>query len=522
MPRTYLVSALGCKVNQYEAQQIREALESLGLRRAADGQEPEIVVLNTCAVTRTAAHKSRQSVRHHARSGRSRVIVVGCGPAADREGFERLDGVSAVLAHTDDLAAQLAAIVNPGDVTTDRHTLSTFAKKTVSAADGCPIDRNARAQTTPETSPGAGASPSARASIKTKAPEGREVKWDLRGTIHHFADHQRAFLKVQDGCDAGCTYCIVPKLRPQLKSKPIDLAVREAEALVAAGHREIVVTGICLGAYGRPTCIKGIRRPTPSRGAAGWAPLETTAAPSPLAELIESLARVHGLERIRLSSLEPGDMSEDLLTVMARNRACVPHLHLPLQAGSDRLLRRMNRRYRIADYLATIDRVNGVFDRPAITTDIIVGFPGETEEEFEQTLRIVERVGFARVHAFPFSLRAGTAAEKWQSERLPRRVAQDRVRRLQTLADQTADAFRRLFIGRTERVIVESCGPEGWMGRTDRYFPVVFSAPPAPDLRGRVAQVVVRRVCDGQVRGELTTIQDTSRFVNADCPPAGS
>jgi threonylcarbamoyladenosine tRNA methylthiotransferase MtaB len=523
MPRTYFVSALGCKVNQYEAQQIRETLDRLGLQPVAAGQVPDVAILNTCAVTVTALRKSRQLVRRWSRPGRTQVIVVGCGAAADTDRFRRIEGVTAVIGHEDDLLAHLSEALCAGgpvaphpcgteeDGAARRNRLSISPVNPSSTAEGCLSNRHDQTATTLICSSKMKETPSTHGSIKTKAPEGEQVKWDLCGTVHRLADHQRAFLKVQDGCDAGCTYCVIPQVRPRLRSKPIEVAVHEAGDLVAAGHKEIVVTGVCLGAYGRPTARRdrlagrgagilparsGHRHPT-----AGGTRIDV--GPEPLASLIQALAAVPGLLRIRLSSLEPWDVTDEFLVVMAREATCAPHLHLPLQAGSDAILRRMNRQYRIEEYLATVRRVKQALDRPAITTDIIVGFPGETDEQFDETLKVVEEVGYARVHAFPFSLRAGTAAARWKNEVLPRRVIQDRMRRLQSLADKVVFDYRRQFVGQTARVIIESPTPEGWQGRTERYFPVTFAAPPEPDLRSRVAQVLIETTAGQEVFGRL-------------------
>ena len=418
MLQTYFVSALGCKVNQYEAQQIRETLDGLGLHPVADGFVPDVVVINTCAVTTRALRKSRHLVRHWARHGRTQVIVVGCGAAADGIGFARIDGVTALITHEDDLPGRLSKILDRGSLSSRGNGPSTFQRNPSRAAGGCLSDRHGGTATIAANSAKVGATPSSDSSTTTKAPTGTQVKWELLGTVRRFSDHQRAFLKVQDGCDARCTYCIIPSLRPRLVSKPIELAVREATDLVAAGHREIVLTGICLGAYGRSTA--GRRR------------LEE--GPSPLAKLIEALGSVPGLVRLRLSSLEPGDVTDELLDVLARSSVCVPHLHLPLQSGADEILRRMNRPYRATEYLATVERVRQVLEQPAITTDIIVGFPGETNEQFEQTLKIVKQVGFARVHAFPFSPRAGTPTDRWRDSLPSHGVVRERMHRLESVS----------------------------------------------------------------------------------------
>ncbi len=487
---TYLVAAVGCKVNQYEAQQVREALESLGLQPVRGKQIPDLAVVNTCAVTHTASRKSRQLVRRCTHGGRTRVIVVGCGVEADAQRYEAIEGVVALVDHEDDLPARIRQLVGADAKQRPHNELSAVAQNTSSAAGSCPsvrCDDPAIAASTQQV----GAAPSAHGSTRMKAPKSGQVKRILTGTVHRLAGHHRAFLKVQDGCDAGCTYCVIPRLRRHLASKPVELAVREAGDLVRAGYREIVITGIFLGAYGRTTSRR-------RRHADGT---------DPLGALVEAVASVPGLLRVRVSSLEPGDVTEELLDVMVRRPACAPHLHLPLQAGSDDVLKRMNRQYRTDAYLATVDRVWAALDRVAITTDLIVGFPGETEMDFEQTLAMIDRVGFARVHAFPFSPRAGTAADGWRDELPPRPVVRARMRRLQRHADQAARDYRRRFIGQTERVIVETPTPEGWQGRADRYFPVEFPAPAEPDLRGRVAYVAIRTADEGLVSGSLKRVE---------------
>src|SRR5688500_15286005 len=259
--------------------------------------------------------------------------------------------------------------------------------------------------------------------------------------------HQRAFLKVQDGCDAHCTYCIIPQLRPVLWSKPVDEAVEEARRLVEAGHREIVLTGIFLGAYGQATALR--RRQ--GRATAG-----------PLGGLVEArCGRVDGLRRLRLSSMEPLDVTPELIAIMRSHPQVVPHFHLPLQSGSDVLLRRMNRQYGRDDYLRMVERLREAFDRPAITTDAIVGFPGETDEEFERTVEVVERVGFIHVHAFSYSPRPGTAAARWARDYVRGPVVNRRIERLVEMSAKHSVEFRRSFLGDEVQVLVERAHPEG-------------------------------------------------------------
>jgi threonylcarbamoyladenosine tRNA methylthiotransferase MtaB len=242
------------------------------------------------------------------------------------------------------------------------------------------------------------------------------------------AQHQRAFLKIQDGCDAHCTYCIIPRLRTSLWSKPPDELLKEARQLVAAGHVEIILTGIFLSAYGQETALR--RRQSEASG-------------NPLARAIETLCTgVPGLRRLRLSSLEPGDLDDDLLQVLRSHPQVVPHFHLPLQSGSSAILRRMNRQYTRDDFLRLLDRIDLAFDRPALTTDIIVGFPGETDADFEQTLEVVDRARFIHMHVFPFSPRPGTAAARWESDFVRGSIVGRRIDLLRRREIEFSVAFR--------------------------------------------------------------------------------
>ncbi|HWE96793.1 MAG TPA: MiaB/RimO family radical SAM methylthiotransferase [Tepidisphaeraceae bacterium] len=319
---------------------------------------------------------------------------------------------------------------------------------------------------------------------------------------HRQSGRQRAFLKIQDGCDAHCTYCIIPSLRPTLWSKPVADAVEEAAALVAAGHVEIVLTGIFLGAYGQPTAL---RRRQPQ------------GTDKPLAGLIDALCtRVPGLRRVRLSSLEPGDLTDELLSVLRSHAQVVPHFHLPLQSGSEALLRKMNRQYTRDDFLRMVDRVRNAFDRPALTTDVVCGFPGETDEEFVRTMEVVEASGFIHVHAFPYSPRPGTAAARWTKQFVRGPAVNERIERLRTAALEHSFAFRSSFLGETVEVIVErdstdaeegrsgSGGPtERAMrhGRCERYFPVTFNDPQATP--GESVRLKITAVTPKQTIGHL-------------------
>jgi threonylcarbamoyladenosine tRNA methylthiotransferase MtaB len=483
----YRLTTLGCKVNQYESQHIREVLQSHGLTPAGPDEPVDVAVINTCAVTTEAARKNRQAIRSAARVSAREIVVVGCGAAADRERLETIDGVTAVFGHDVDVGIELRALLRDRlGIRQPNHATERYRR-----SNGYEVSMNPPG---PHEAARPASVPVLTSSRETIPLGSGDVKpgVEMLARIEAFAGHQRAFLKVQDGCDASCTYCIIPRLRPRLRWKPVETAVAEARQLVGSGHKEIVLTGIFLGAYGRGTAIR--RRFRPGR--------------QPLAGLVAALARVDGLVRLRLSSLEPGDVNDDLLDVLATAGPCVPHLHLPLQSGSPEVLRRMNRQYSVDAFVEMIDRVRTALNRPALTTDLIVGFPGETEADFEASLAMCRDAGFCKIHTFPFSARPGTAAARWGRDFVPASIVRDRVRRLGELERRLSYSFRRQFVGCTERVIVESRktraeGPEAvWNGRCDRYFEVHFSAA-APVAPGDHVEVSIERVTATRTHGAI-------------------
>jgi threonylcarbamoyladenosine tRNA methylthiotransferase MtaB len=258
--------------------------------------------------------------------------------------------------------------------------------------------------------------------------------------------------------------------------------------MVDAGHIEIVLTGIFLGAYGHSTALRRRQK----------------ASEHPLGRLIEALCtQVTGLKRVRLSSLEPGDLDDQMLDVMKAHQQVVPHFHLPLQSGSDEILRRMNRQYRRDDFLRLTEKLNEAFDRPALTTDIIVGFPGETDDEFEKTVEVAQRARFIHIHAFPFSPRPGTAAARWKDKFVHGPIVGRRIGRLREMAEGFSHEFRAGFVGQTVELLVE--GGESKIddrrhGRCERYFDVHFDGPAET---GDLVTVRIDRVTPGRTFGTV-------------------
>lgn len=440
--RTFSIYTLGCKVNQYESQQIAQLLEELGLSAADSREKPDLAVINTCCVTATASAKSRQYIQRALKISPAGVrIVCGCLPAMKSRENPPCDGDNIhIISNRDDLAQRIAQII---------------------------IDYNPLIK--------------AKNGLKIKDGMAKFAKYPKLPKLSSFKGHTRAFLKVQDGCDGLCSYCIVPKVRPDVQSRPMDEAISEAKALVAAGHKEIVVTGVNLGAYGRSTTRKGeVRRQKTEDG--GQRTEEEFGSPVPgqrsntrgrrcasIADLLEELARVEGLARIRVSSLEPGDISEELLDVFCAHLNIMPHIHLSVQSGASATLKRMCRQYTAEELRGKIELIKRRLDRPAITADIIVGFPGETDEDFEQTVELAKWAGFSKIHVFPFSSRMGTPAAKLKG-RLPADVIKKRAQILRKVSDELAFKFREQFINQTCEVLIEGSKDKQAFGHCERYF----------------------------------------------------
>jgi len=422
---TYRIETLGCKANVYDSRRLAEALEALGYRPAAEGNAADICILNTCTVTAGADRKGRQlAARLGRENSAARVFVTGCYATASPRELARIPGVEGVYGR-EDLAALLEAV------------------------HGSPLPEIER----------------------------------LTGTdfgISSFSGRTRAFLKIQDGCDAGCSYCILPHVRGRPRSRPLADVRAEAERLAAAGFGEIVLTGIHLGFYGRDLRDRDLpERPT-------------------LPQAVTAVATTPGVERVRLSSIECNEVDEALLDAMQHPAVC-PHLHLPLQSGDASVLTRMGRRYTPEEFLSVVEHARKRLDRPAITTDVMVGFPGETDGEFESTLEVCRRARFSRTHVFPFSPRPGTPAAE-MPDAVPSDVVSERSARLRALARRMASDWAQGFVGSMVRVLFERCTPSGRLsGYTDRYVPL--TAQGAPEQIGRAGQVQVTAVAGAALLG---------------------
>jgi len=442
--KTFAINSFGCKVNQYESQQIREFLENFGLHKVEPSEKPDLVVINSCCVTHTASAKSRQCIRKIRKHSPDSVIVVsGCLPTV-QIGELRITAEDVhLIRNRSDLAHTLSCIINDNAATLSSQ----------------------RTQSCPDTI----IKPNNSYKIKYK----NKLNNDLNlPPLTSFDGQTRAFLKIQDGCDGYCSYCIVPNTRPFVRSKSANVVIKEAQALVESGHREIVLTGIFLGAYGR----QSVRRKS-------WPNREN----KNLADLLDKIAKIPNLERIRLSSLEPADLTPRLLDVFCNRHNIMPHLHLSLQSGSDKILRKMCRQYRVDEFREKVNLAKSRLDRPAITTDIIVGFPGETDTDFEQTVNMAKTIGFAKMHVFSFSPRKGTAAAYMQ-DTIDSKIVKERSQILRKLNIKLGLKYRRQFLGETAEVLIENDNGQ-ISGRSERYFTVYLNKIDEKQKRNSIVEV---------------------------------
>jgi threonylcarbamoyladenosine tRNA methylthiotransferase MtaB len=373
------VATLGCKVNQYETELVRQGLHRIGYTDSLKTEPADVCIVNTCTVTSEGDAKSRQMIRRLNRQNpEARIVVMGCYATRAPEEVAALPGVA--------------------DVVTDKRELPDLMS--------------------------------------------RFGVIDVPTGLDGFSGRQRAYVKVQDGCLLRCSYCIIPHVRPQLTSRPLQDIVDEVERLTEAGHREVVLTGIHLGHYG-----------------VDWNRNKPKEQWVRLAHLLRRLCELPGRFRIRLSSIEATEVTRELIAVMSDHaEKIVPHLHLCLQSGSDPVLRRMRRRWGTRMFLDRCRLLRDSLPQPAITTDIIVGFPGETETEFEQTLRTCSEAGFSKIHAFPFSPRRGTPAAE-MPDQIPKSVRSQRVAMLGELEASLRDDYYRSLVGNRLELLVESSSP---------------------------------------------------------------
>lgn len=457
--KTFSINTLGCKVNQYESQQIRELLEQLGLIHLETPEEkPDLLIINTCCVTQSASAKSRQYIRKaQKQSSNTAIAVCGCLPAVQTGELDNFGKDIRIIRHRQTLAETLCQMVKKKSNASGSKSLKNGSDSYIKAKNSLKIK------------------------YKNKLPNLPKLS-----EITSFKGHTRAFLKVQDGCDGYCTYCIIPKTRPFVHSKPLEVVLQEAKALVEAGHKEIVITGIFLGSFGQKT-VK--RKNWPSQKN------------NKLPKLLEKLAEIPNLLRIRLSSLEPADITPQLLDVLCQYPNIMPHLHLSLQSGSNHILKKMCRQYTADEFKEKIELIKSRLDRPAITADIIVGFPGETNADFQATADLAKQTGFAKMHVFSFSPRKGTAAASLRDS-VNNRTIKKRSQILHELDAELSYKFRQRFVGQTATILTETCNGQT-AGHSERYFIVYLKKTNQNHQKNQLLKVKLIKNTNNGVIAEL-------------------
>ena len=421
---------LGCKVNQVESEAMREALLAGGFQEAAEGQTADVVVVNSCTVTAVSDQKARQALRREKKRNPGAVAVLtGCWPQAfpqEAEDFLEAD----IVLGTTRRAALLPKILE---------YLSTKQR------------------------------------IVDIAPHEKGEKFE-KLTISAMHGRTRAFLKIEDGCDRFCSYCIIPYARGRVRSKPLEDIKAEAALLGDHGYREVVLTGINLPAYGKDLGLH-------------------------LCDAVEAACAAPGIARVRLGSLEPEQLTPEVIARMAKQEKLCPQFHLSLQSGCDATLRRMNRHYTTAEYRQIVGDLRKAFPNCAVTTDIMVGFAGETEEEFGESLAFAKEIAFAKVHVFAYSRRPGTRAYDMPGQ-VPNREKERRSREMIAATLETQRAFFAAQTGRVEEVLFEQERDRNvYEGYTRNYTPVrVASAVP---LQGQIRQVRLTQALEDFCLGEL-------------------
>ena len=423
---------LGCKVNQYESEAMGELFEKRGYTVVGEAEPADIVIINSCTVTAESNRKTRQTVRKARRKNSQAVIVLtGC----------------MAQAFPDEAAKIVEADIVVGNKNEDK--IPDLCERFIAERKAMHI---------------------------FEEHETGEKITDF--TVTGFSEHTRSYIKIEDGCNRFCSYCIIPYARGRVRSKSVGAIAAEAEGLSRSGYKEIVLVGINLSAYGQDT-------------GAG------------LCDAVLAAAAPEGIERVRLGSLECDQISDDALLKLSECKEFCPQFHLSLQSGCDRTLREMNRKYDTAFYRDLVERIRRIFPDASITTDIMVGFPGESDEDFKESCDFVRETGFARSHVFIYSEREGTPAAR-RHDAVDKSVRAERAHIMGDICRQCERDFLKAQCGKTEKVLFETESDGYWEGYTGNYTRVKVKS--AGDLEGKIMQVVLTAAnedyCIGELRGE--------------------
>ncbi len=422
---------LGCKVNSYESDAMQRLFEEAGYQIKEFSEIADVYVVNTCTVTNIADRKSRQMLHKAKKLNRDSVVVaVGCYVQASKEALEADEAIDLVVGNNQ-------------------------KQNIVSLVESYFEDNNLR-----------------EAYVDISQERNYEAM-----TINGAGAKTRAYIKVQDGCNQFCSYCIIPYTRGRVRSRNLIEIVTEITGLVQAGYKEVVLTGIHLSSYGIDFDA------------------DTT-----LLTLIKAISLIEGLERIRLGSLEPRIVTEELVSVLSKNKKFCPHFHLSLQSGCNETLKRMNRRYSAEEYYDKCCLIREYFDKPAITTDIIVGFPQETETEYDTTVEFVKKVEFAQIHVFKYSMRKGTKAAEMAGQ-VNDSIKHERSEKLIALGNELREKYESSFLGTKQSILIEESvtirEKEYQIGHNERYVKLAVES--EKDLTNQIVEVSVKSKMDGDL-----------------------
>ena len=394
--KTFLIKTLGCKVNSYESEFMRNILLDNNYEEVSENAD--ICIINTCTVTNTADNKSKQVI-NNIKKNNPNAIVIACGCFCQF----RKDTINELI-HADIIIGNR----NKSKIVKYIKEFENNHKKIVDFYD-----------------------------MDNTIFEDMEVK--------KFETHHRAFIKIEDGCNNFCSYCIIPYVRGRVRSKEFNECLIEVNDLVLSGHKEIVLSGIHTGMYNS----NGKR----------------------LSDLINEMSKVEQLKRIRLSSVEIVELDEGMMNIIKNNNKFVSHLHIPLQSGCDKVLKSMNRRYDTSYFTNKVNEIRNYRKDISLTTDVIVGFPGETEEDYNETYEYCKSIKFAKIHVFPYSDRNGTVASR-MTNKVPRNIIKERARKLIELSNELEKEYYNSFINKTVSVLIEEYKDGYYYGFTDNYIPI--------------------------------------------------
>lgn len=394
--KTFLIKTLGCKVNSYESEFVRNLLLNEGYKETKDNAD--ICLVNTCTVTNTADNKSKQVINNIRKNNPNAIVVAfGCFCEFRKANINDLIDAEIILGTKN--KTKVLKCIKDYEKNHERIILFDESKEDVF--------------------------------------EDMEIK--------KYEHHHRAFIKIEDGCNNFCSYCIIPYVRGRVRSKDFNKCIIEVNDLALSGHKEIVLSGIHTGQYSSDN--------------------------KRLADLINEISKVEQIKRIRLSSVEIVELDDKMMDIIKNNKKFVSHLHIPLQAGCDKTLKAMNRRYDLEYFTDKVNTIRSLRPDISLTTDVIVGFPGETEEDFECTYNYCKNIGFAKIHVFPYSDRNGTVASRMPNH-VPRNIVKERARKLIELSDTLEKKYFKKFIGKEEEVLVEEFKNGYYHGFTENYIPV--------------------------------------------------